>query len=55
MIDTSIPSDLELLRRVVRPFSREERDIGAAFAAESRVSLLGGMPYDTWDLSWLPR
>jgi hypothetical protein len=47
--------DVELLRHVVRPFTREESDIGVAFTSEARTFLLSGMPYDTWELSWLTR
>jgi len=47
--------DLTQLRGFVRPFTREERDIGAAFLSESRTSLLGGMPSVAGDASWLVR
>lgn len=47
--------ELELMRGFVRPFTREERDIGAAFLSESRTALLGGMPYVADDASWLVR
>jgi len=43
------------LRGFVRPLTREESDIGAAFLSESRTSLLGGMPYVAGDASWLVR
>ena len=45
--------DLERLRSFVRPFTREESDIGAAFLAESRTELLGGKPYVDDDASWM--
>ena len=45
--------DLERLRGFVRPFTREESDIGAAFLAESRTELLGGKPYVDDDASWM--
>jgi hypothetical protein len=48
-------SDLTQLRGFVRPFTLEERDIGAAFLSESRTSLLGGMPSVAVDASWLVR
>jgi hypothetical protein len=48
-------SDLTRLRGFVRPFTREERDIGAAFLSESRTSLLDGMPSVAGDASWLVR
>lgn len=44
--------DLERLRGFVRPFTREESDIGAAYLSESRTSVLGGMPYVAHDASW---
>ena len=47
--------DLERLRGFVRPFTREESDIGAAFLSESRTSLLGGMPSVAGDASWMVR
>jgi len=47
--------DLERLRGFVRPFTREESDIGAAFLSESRTALLGGMPYVAGDASWVLR
>jgi hypothetical protein len=47
--------DLERLRGFVRPFTREERDIGAAFVFESRTSLLGGTPYVAFDAPWVMR
>lgn len=47
--------DLERLRGFVRPFTREERDIGAAFLSESRTSLLGGLPSVAGDASWMVR
>jgi len=47
--------DVERLRGFVRPLTREESDIGAAFLSESRTSLLGGMPYVAGDASWLVR
>jgi hypothetical protein len=47
--------DLERLRGFVRPFTREESDIGAAFLSESRTALLGGKPYVADDASWLVR
>ena len=47
--------DLERLRGFVRPFTREESDIGAAFLSESRTALLGGMPYVAGDASWVVR
>jgi hypothetical protein len=46
------PGDLERLRGFVRPFTREESDIGAAFLSESHTSLLGGTPYVAVDASW---
>jgi hypothetical protein len=45
--------DLARLRGFVRPFTREESDIGAAFLAESRTELLGGKPYVDDDASWM--
>jgi hypothetical protein len=45
--------DLEQLRGFVRAFTREERDIGAAFLTESRTALLGGEPYVAGDASWV--
>jgi hypothetical protein len=45
--------DLEQLRGFVRPFTREERDIGAAFLTESRTALLGGAPYVAGNASWV--
>jgi hypothetical protein len=36
------PDDLELLRHFVRPFTREESNIGAAFLSEARATLLSG-------------
>jgi hypothetical protein len=45
--------DLEPMRGFVRPFTREESDIGAAFLAESRTELLGGKPYVDDDASWM--
>jgi hypothetical protein len=47
--------DLERLRGFVRPFTREESDIGAAFLSESRTALLGGAPYVAVDASWVVR
>jgi hypothetical protein len=47
--------DLEQLRGFVRPLAHEERDIGAAFLAESRTALLDGKPYVASDASWLVR
>ena len=47
--------DLAQLRGFVRPFTREESDIGAAFLSESRTSLLGGMPSVAGDASWVVR
>ena len=47
--------DLARLRGFVRPFTREESDIGAAFQSESRTALLGGKPYVADDASWLVR
>jgi len=47
--------DLEQLRGFVRPFTREESDIGAAFLSESRTSLLGGTPSVAGDASWVVR
>jgi hypothetical protein len=47
--------DLERLRAFVRPFTREERDIGAAFLSESRTALLGGMPSVAGEASWVVR
>lgn len=47
--------ELEQLRGFVRPLTREERDIGAAFLAESRTALLGGEPSVAWDASWIVR
>jgi hypothetical protein len=46
---------LSLLRNFVRPLTREESDIGAAFLSESRTALLGGMPSVAGDSSWLIR
>jgi hypothetical protein len=43
--------DLERLRGFVHPLTREESDIGAAFLAESRTALLGGMPSVAGDAS----
>ena len=48
-------SDLAQLRSFVRPFTREESDIGDAFLSESRTSLLGGMPSVAGDASWVVR
>jgi hypothetical protein len=45
--------DLERLRGFVRPFTREESDIGAAFLADARTELLGGKPYVDDDASWM--
>ena len=50
-----MPATSTRLRGFVRPFTREERDIGAAFLSESRTSLLGGMPYVAGDASWMVR
>jgi hypothetical protein len=47
--------DLGRLRAIVRPFTREESDIGAAFLSESRTALLGGKPYVADHASWLAR
>jgi hypothetical protein len=47
--------DLERLRDFVRPFTREESDIGVAFLSESRTALLAGMPYVAADASWAVR
>jgi hypothetical protein len=47
--------DLEQLRGFVRPFTREESDIGAAFLSETRTALLGGKPYVADDPSWVVR
>ena len=47
--------DLAQLRGFVRPFTPEERDIGAAFLSESRTSLLGGAPWVAADASWMVR
>jgi hypothetical protein len=47
--------DLERMRSFVRPFTPEERDIGAAFLSESRTAMLGGQPYVADDASWLVR
>jgi hypothetical protein len=47
--------ELEQLRGFIRPFTREERDIGAAFLSESRTAMLGGKPYVAADASWLVR
>jgi hypothetical protein len=47
--------DLERLRGFVRPFTREESDIGAAFLSETRTALLGGKPYVGDDPSWVVR
>jgi hypothetical protein len=47
--------DLKQLRDFVRPFTREESDIGAAFLTESRTSLLGGIPSVAGDASWAIR
>ena len=47
--------DLEKLRGFVRPFTREESDIGAAFLSESRTALLGGMPSVAGEASWMIR
>jgi hypothetical protein len=47
--------ELEQLRGFVRPFTREERDIGAAFLSESRTAMLGRKPYVADDASWLVR
>jgi hypothetical protein len=46
-------NDLGRLRSIVRPFTREESDIGAAFVSESRTEVLGGKPYVADDASWL--
>jgi hypothetical protein len=48
-------SDLAQLRGFVRPLTREESDIGAAFLSESRTFLLGGTPSDAGDASWVVR
>jgi hypothetical protein len=48
-------SDLAQLRGFVRPFTRDESDIGDAFLSESRTSLLGGMPFVAGDASWVVR
>jgi hypothetical protein len=45
--------DLAQLRGLVRAFTREERDIGAAFLSESRTALLGGAPYVAGIASWV--
>jgi len=47
--------DLERLRDVARPFTREESDIGTAIIDETRTSLLGGKPYVADGASWLVR
>jgi hypothetical protein len=47
--------ELAILRGAVRPLSREESDIGAAFLSESRTALLGDMPYVASDASWVLR
>jgi hypothetical protein len=48
-------ADLAQLRGFVRPFTREESDIGAAFLSESRTFLLSGMPSVAGDASWVVR
>jgi hypothetical protein len=45
--------ELELLRDVVRPFTHEEADIGAAFTSEARGPLLSGVTPAAQDSSWL--
>lgn len=45
----------EQLRDIVRPFTREESDIGEAFLSEARTALLGGQPSVTADASWWVR
>jgi hypothetical protein len=47
--------EVERLRAFVRPFTREESDIGAAFLSESRTELLGGEPWVAVDASWFIR
>jgi hypothetical protein len=47
--------ELGRLRTFVGPFTREERDIGAAFLSESRTELLGGEPSVAVDAPWLTR
>jgi len=47
--------DLERLRGFVRPFTREESDLGAAFLSESRTSMLSGMPSVAGDAPWMVR
>jgi hypothetical protein len=49
------PRDLGRLRGFVRPFTRQESDIGVAFLSEARTALLGGKPYVADDSSWLIR
>lgn len=44
--------ELGQLRGFVRPFTREEGDIGVAFLSETRTSLLGGKPWVADDASW---
>jgi len=47
--------DLALLRGFVRPFTREESDLGVAYLSESRTALLAGKPYVAEDSSWVVR
>jgi hypothetical protein len=47
--------DLELLRRVISPFTHDERDIGAGFVSEARAPLLSGVTPAAEGSSWLTR
>ena len=47
--------DLELLRAFVRPLTREESDIGAAFVSGTRAYLLSDRPPETLATVWIGR
>jgi hypothetical protein len=47
--------ELAQLRGIVRPFAREERDIGMAFLSDARAALLAGRPSVAADASWMVR
>jgi hypothetical protein len=47
--------DLELFRRVIRPLTHDETDIGAGFVSEARGPLLSGVTPAAQDSSWPTR
>jgi hypothetical protein len=47
--------ELEVFRQVIRPLTREERDIGAGFVSEARAPLLSGVTPTVQDASRLTR